>query len=705
MTLETWIIVWLQIGLVSLAALLFVKTRAHASVRQAVGRCALLLTPVLLLIASSSWREDTRLPPAPISFATPAAKYVERSVPAPSISRIEADSSNAETPVAQQLSLAQVLTYSWGLVALFFLARIGLGMLACRRLRSLTQEANDNCISAIMSELGSNIQVRTGKVSEPILTGIRKPTLFLPNEFAAELSDDRLRSVLVHEVAHVQNRDLQWRLYAELLSAILWPQPGIRLLTRALSHCDEERCDQEVLASGVKNADYAGFLVDLAGGHRPKSQPIGSVAFSSGLGKRVKTLLKRGLPAPRKLTRRGRFAVVTVQVMLLLAAVGFVGAARSTSNVQAEFKALTHKFDVKILDVDGKPLTKGVAYLDRKGFTNDPPIIEVPIKDGIVTIDPAVVKDSFAVILLVKSDASALSFGPVWGEGKETKELKLVPPATVTGRILNPDGKPAGNTKVTSQYILKKEGEYFATFRLPENFQTLATTNPEGKFTTNLLATGSRILLDCPDLTDTANTNRSIQINSDSFDAGDVKFDLGASVSGRVIRDGKPVAGVTIGAQSDGQWGSAVTDSEGRYTLLRLPADKYNIALMLSPELEKDVTARAHEGVNAEPGKPVTSRDFDLIPGAVIRGKVTKSDGKPVPKIQIGIYGPARPRSGAWVQMAVTDDKGEYMLRVPGGDQFVYIMQELGPQGEGSKTSKEVTVKDGETMRVDLELP
>lgn len=697
MTLETWIVVWLQIGLVAMVATLFARTRVHASLRQAASRGVLLLMPALIFFGAASLRKTAPLPAAPISFATPVARFVESQTP-PTVTA-EA-TTTAPSTANNPWSLGQELTFGWALISFILLARIGVGAIACRRFHRGSRPHDDPQVSRILADLGaSTMPIRVGAVPEPLLMGVWRPCIYLPEEHM-NMTDEELRTVLVHEVAHIQHNDLRWRLLAHVMSAILWPQPAVRLLARSLAHCDEERCDQEVLASGVRRAEYAGFLVTLAEGKG--RQPLGAVAVTSGLGRRVKLLLSKGLPAPRNLDRKAKLGLVIGQVILLGALVGFIGGAGTVQGTRA-VSPLVHKIAVKITDVGGQPMRSGVVYaqfMDQKGKRTD---VRLDVHDGVVTVDPLAAPEAIAVLMIAKSDASAYSFGRVYVANEETHELQLLPKAAVSGVILTPDGTPAGNQALVSELLTSGKGEHFGFFMMPKPLQAFTTTDSAGRFTTDAFPAGTRFKLDCPSLTTSGNENRFIEVKSNGLDIGTIRYELGATVEGQVTRDGVPVAAIEVGAQSDGEWGSAITDANGRYSIRRLPADKYNVALKLEDQMQKEVTAVAHGALTVVGGKTVERIDFQLIPGAIIRGKVVTRDGKPKEGAMIGVYGPAHPQSGAWVQSTVTDKNGEYLTRVPAGQQHVYIMEMF--EGNPGNTTADVTVEDGKTVRVDFTYP
>lgn len=97
----------------------------------------------------------------------------------------------------------------------------------------------------------------------PVVWGVFRPRLMLPAE--AEAWDrEQLRSVLLHELAHIRRRDpaVQW--LTQCACALHWFNPLVWLAAWRL-HVERERaCDDLVLASGVRASDYANHLLHVA---------------------------------------------------------------------------------------------------------------------------------------------------------------------------------------------------------------------------------------------------------------------------------------------------------------------------------------------------------------------------------------------------------------------------------------------------------
>jgi TonB family protein len=83
--------------------------------------------------------------------------------------------------------------------------------------------------------------------------------------------------VFLHELAHVQRRDLMWQLAVNAVTAIWWFQPLCWLNRRSLRRECETACDAAVLQSGVRASEYASELLAVAQQIRRRS----SYAFAA----------------------------------------------------------------------------------------------------------------------------------------------------------------------------------------------------------------------------------------------------------------------------------------------------------------------------------------------------------------------------------------------------------------------------------------
>jgi TonB family protein len=153
--------------------------------------------------------------------------------------------------------------------------------------------------------------------------GLIKPTIILP-EAARAWSDDRLRLVLCHELAHVRRGDWASQLAAELLRALYWFNPFAWIACRRLRLDSEHACDDAVLGAGIAAPTYATHLLDLARAcsrRREAWTPALPVARPSGLERRVRAMLNAHLDR-HPLTRRTRVIVALAFFTLALSLAG-----------------------------------------------------------------------------------------------------------------------------------------------------------------------------------------------------------------------------------------------------------------------------------------------------------------------------------------------------------------------------------------------
>ena len=170
----------------------------------------------------------------------------------------------------------------------------------------------------------------------PVTWGIWRPTVLLPRA-AREWTDDRVRAVLAHELAHVRRLDWATQLGAELVTAMYWFNPLAWALRRRLRHESERACDDAVLCAGVSGADYASHLLDVARALRDETsswRAAPAIARPTHLERRVAAILNGGLDRAPVISRAGTLAAAVI-VGLAAAAAGFGEAPRSPGFRQA----------------------------------------------------------------------------------------------------------------------------------------------------------------------------------------------------------------------------------------------------------------------------------------------------------------------------------------------------------------------------------
>ena len=164
--------------------------------------------------------------------------------------------------------------------------------------------------------------------------------------------------------------------------------------------------------------------------------------------------------------------------------------------------------------------------------------------------------------------------------------------------------------------------------------------------------------------------------------SADAKTKATGSISGRVTVDGKPAVGIPIAAvpgQSVNRRDAparGVSDVEGNYQISGLSPGEYQV-WTLTPALVAEPTeypnyfpyAGTAKSILLGTGENVTDLDLKLIRSAIITGRVTNADDKPVVEERVKLQlldANGNPRFGAlyssYDQMYQTDDRGVYRI-------------------------------------------
>ena len=126
--------------------------------------------------------------------------------------------------------------------------------------------------AALAKSLGIRHPVRileTTQGSMPMTCGILRPAVLLPAG-SAGWSAERLRVVLLHELAHVLRGDVATHLLARLAFSLAWWNPLAWFAWRQIVKEGERATDDLVLAAGERASDYAGQLLEIARGFQPR---------------------------------------------------------------------------------------------------------------------------------------------------------------------------------------------------------------------------------------------------------------------------------------------------------------------------------------------------------------------------------------------------------------------------------------------------
>jgi TonB family protein len=184
----------------------------------------------------------------------------------------------------------------WAVGTLFFMRRWRTGRAQAERMRREAAVLADH--SSVAEEAATRIGLRrpvlllrSSAETVPLTVGVREPAILLPAG-ATGWSRERLRVVLLHEMAHIRRKDCLTQALGELTVCLYWFHPLAWLALRRLRAERERACDDLVLRAGTKASDYAAHLLALARSLQPAVLSHAAVSMAApGLETRLRTIL------------------------------------------------------------------------------------------------------------------------------------------------------------------------------------------------------------------------------------------------------------------------------------------------------------------------------------------------------------------------------------------------------------------------------
>lgn len=249
---------WQGLALAALAgAVMALCRRASSRYAIAVSALALMmaapLVTFLLLIAAAN--------------AAPASRSFIAQAPSRAASNFVPEMSSSASHASPPLDYLPWLVEAWLLgVAFFSLRSAGGFLLLERQRRKQSNSVSDQVLAAchtMQRKLGLDRAVRYCEctwLQAPAVIGWFRPIVLLPATALSGLSEEQLRSIIAHELAHIRRYDAFVNLFQMAVETLLFYHPAIWWLNQRIRTEREHCCDDTAVSVCGNAIEYARAL-------------------------------------------------------------------------------------------------------------------------------------------------------------------------------------------------------------------------------------------------------------------------------------------------------------------------------------------------------------------------------------------------------------------------------------------------------------
>lgn len=414
----------------------------------AVGLVGALASP---LASSVVPRLEVTAPSAAITVLR--TRIVADSLPVGAAALAAPAASSSLPPASSRpLPWRTILFAVWSLGAALVLARLGVGISRARAIvrgsRRVTSPEWRVALARASRAMGVTADLReTDALDAPAVTGVLSPTVLVPTH-AGAWDEERRVAVLLHELAHVRQRDCLAHVASQLACALHWFDPLVWWAAARLRVERELAADDAVIAAGACASSYAESLLAISGA-RPdvRPVPVGALGIADGreLSARIVAIVSASRPRARLSPITTAGVVVAASALVLVVACAAPSVTDPTSGPAASVAGSGRTtIDRRVQGIADDELARAIAESGARGgavVVLDPSTGEIVAEAG--NADTAVMPGS---------TFKAVTFAAALDEGRVTlADAFDCRDRAFDDRVLY-DGRPHGTLPLTQVF-------------------------------------------------------------------------------------------------------------------------------------------------------------------------------------------------------------------------------------------------------------
>jgi beta-lactamase regulating signal transducer with metallopeptidase domain len=195
--------------------------------------------------------------------------------------------------------------------------------------------------------------VANSAIVSPVVYGLWSPTLLIPTDFAERHSEDQMRWILLHELAHIRRWDMLVKLFQKIVQFLFFFHPGVWIVNVVIDRQREFACDDTaVLGSNLSRADCGESFLHIV---RQINQArtfmpgvLGILSPKTAVRKRLMRILDQDRVTQSRLSFRAYLWLALVALLVI----PFSGMAATSSTESAQTKLTVEPNDITFPNKD-----------------------------------------------------------------------------------------------------------------------------------------------------------------------------------------------------------------------------------------------------------------------------------------------------------------------------------------------------------------
>ncbi len=270
------------------------------------------LTVLIVMILPVHFNLPSRTPDIPVVSVNPADN-ITTEVP-------QTDSQTADVQIPEQTKNLSIPQIELPQNIFYYLANIWLlGMIAILLAKIikynlfLVATHKNSEVDTDIQNIPKRLTVRkTDMLDAPLIVGIFKPTLLLPD---TEIAESDMNYILMHELTHYKRGDILYKWFAMIVSSVHWFNPFVYVVSMQIDTECEISCDFAVtskLSDNEKN-NYMSMILDLVANSKSALRPL-----TTQMASEKKTIKRRFTIIRNKKTTSKFMSIISVLVAVIM---------------------------------------------------------------------------------------------------------------------------------------------------------------------------------------------------------------------------------------------------------------------------------------------------------------------------------------------------------------------------------------------------